>query len=216
MSQQLRLSTSIRVVIGPAVDATDGFTPETTLTLSSADVTEIMKHNETVVTDISGATFAAITGMDGYYNLTLTAAFVNTLGQLTIAINDDSLIRPIKQTFMVMLADEWDALYSGDTGYWAKLNLIQDTVNDEYTVNWIKQATVLTSGVTSPQIQVIRRADGTNLIDATAMAQIGSTGYFKYDEPDDKIVDGEAVVVVLTATIGGATRTWVHLVGRDV
>ena len=81
--QYLKADTAIKVVIGPVVAVGDGFTPVTTLALGTADEAEIIKHDAAAVTDISGNTFAAITNADGYYNLTITAAQLDTEGMLT-------------------------------------------------------------------------------------------------------------------------------------
>ena len=108
----LKADTAIKVVVGPAVAVGDGFTPVTTLALSTADEAKLMKHDASSVTDISGNTFAAITGMDGYYNLTITAEQLDTEGMLVLGINDDSLILPIRHEFMVVNANVFDSLFA--------------------------------------------------------------------------------------------------------
>jgi hypothetical protein len=114
--QELRQSTQVLAVIGPVVAVANGYVPVTTLDLSTADEAELLKHNTSTVTSISAATFAAITSADGYYVLTLTTSHTDTLGMVTVAINDDSLCLPVKQTFMVLSAQEWDRKYT-TTGY---------------------------------------------------------------------------------------------------
>ena len=116
--QELRANTQVIVPIGPFVDVTDGFTPETGVTLSGADEAEILKHGSTTVVDISAATWAAITGMDGYYGLTITTALADTEGLLTVVVQDDSVCLPVKQEFMVLSQAAWDSKYAAkDTGY---------------------------------------------------------------------------------------------------
>lgn len=118
MTQILRQSTQIKVVIGPVVAVGDGFTPVTTLSLGSADEAEIIKSDSGTVTDISAATFAAITSADGYYNLTLTTSHTDTVGLMTVLINDDSLCLPVKATFQVIEEAVYDALYAASAlGY---------------------------------------------------------------------------------------------------
>ena len=112
--QELRQSTEIKVRIGSAVDATDGVTPETTLALSTADQAELLKHNGAATVDISGNTFAAVTGCDGWGDLTLTTGNTDTLGQMTVVIQDSSLMAPIFRDFMVVTANYWDSKYSTD------------------------------------------------------------------------------------------------------
>ncbi len=112
---------------------------------------------------------------------------------------------------------KWNGAAVGDV-YHADIHFARDqggTPHDEFTVRWFKNQTMLASGITTPTIQVIKRADGTDLVAATAMTQIGSTGAYKYDEATNRVTLGEAVLVVVTATIDAATRTWGCVVGRD-
>lgn len=106
----LRQSTSRVVRICGAVAVADGFTPVTTLALGAADEAEALRDN-TATLDISGATFAAITGADGCYSLTLDTTATNTVGELVIVIQDDSLILPIRRTFQVVEEAVFDAFY---------------------------------------------------------------------------------------------------------
>lgn len=118
MAQLLRANTQVKVVIGPVVAVGDGFTPVTTLDLSTADEAEILKHDAAAVTSIAAATFAAITSADGYYNLTITTSLSDTEGLLTVLINDDSLCLPVKQCFMVLSEAAWDSMFvAKDDGF---------------------------------------------------------------------------------------------------
>lgn len=103
--------------------------------------------------------------------------------------------------------------------YAAQIDLSDDESNtqDEYSVQWFKNGAPVTSGVTSPTIQVIKRADGTDLVAAAAMTEIGSTGAYKYDATAEanRISAGEAVVVHVAATIDGSSRTWRKVISRD-
>lgn len=110
--QVLRQSTSVVVRIGVAVAVGDGFTPVTTLALSTADEAELLKAAGAATVDISGATFAAITGADGWYDLTLSATDTNTVGTLDVVVNDDSLILPIFARFQVIEEAAYDAIYA--------------------------------------------------------------------------------------------------------
>jgi hypothetical protein len=102
--------------------------------------------------------------------------------------------------------------------YHADICFTRDQANtqDEYTVTWFKNGVRLTSGVTSPTIQVVKRADGTDLVAATAMTEVGSTETFKYDATgSSRVTQGEAVLVVVAATIDSGSRTFSRLVSRD-
>lgn len=106
---------------------------------------------------------------------------------------------------------------TGGDFYWAMVDVRRDSSQDEYTVTWMnKNAVVSNASITSPTLQVVKRADGTDLIAQTALTQIGSTDYYKLDEAVNRLTLGEAAVAVVAATIGGSSRTWAVTVGRDV
>lgn len=101
--------------------------------------------------------------------------------------------------------------------YHADIQLAKDNTNsrDEYTIIWFQNGVRVTSGITGPTIQVINRADGNDLIGSIAMTQIGSTGSYKYDTGTNRITLGEAVLVVVVATIDGLSRTFSKVINRD-
>lgn len=121
----LRADTQTNVTIGPVVAVGDGYTPVTNLSLSTADEAELIKHNATTTTSISALTMAAITGADGYYALTLTAAVLDTEGRVTVAINDDSLCLPVRADFMVQNANVYDSLHAAATTDYLQVDAIQ-------------------------------------------------------------------------------------------
>jgi hypothetical protein len=123
--QVLKADTAVKVVIGPVVAVGDGFTPVTTLAVSTADEAELMKHDAASVTDISGNTFAAIASMDGYYNLTITAGQLDTEGMVTVGINDDSLCLPVVWRGMVVNANVYDSLYAAATTDYLQVDVEQ-------------------------------------------------------------------------------------------
>ncbi len=111
------------------------------------------------------------------------------------------------------------AFAPGGAVYWAELDVTIDTdgVQDEYTVVWHRGDATVTSGITSPTIQVAKRLDGADLVASTAMTQIGTSGKYKYDEttPANRLTLGEASLATVSATIGGSVRTQDFPVGRD-
>ncbi len=112
---------------------------------------------------------------------------------------------------------QWAGNTAGDL-YTADVQFTRDQANtqDEYTVTWYKNGVRQTSGITSPTIQVIKRVDGTDLVASTAMTQISTTGSYKYDTTGaGRQTVGEAVLVVVGATIDAAGRSFSRLVGRD-
>jgi hypothetical protein len=110
------------------------------------------------------------------------------------------------------------AAFNADTDvYQSKLWLFDDDTGttDRYVVVWFKNGQPITSGITSPTIQVFKAADGADLVASTAMTQIASTGTYRKDEATNRIVDGVAYIAKTQATIDAATRTWLQPVGRD-
>jgi hypothetical protein len=87
---------------------------------------------------------------------------------------------------------------------------------DEYTVTWYRNGTVLTVGLSAASIEVLKRSDASSLITAgTALAPIGDSGAYKYDESQNRLTPGDAAIVTVTATIDGQARTWRRIVTRD-
>ena len=112
----IRQNATHKVVIGPAVAVGDGFTPVTNVDggdtdLQDVDEAEAILHDNGTVVDLAAYTFAPIATADGYYHLTLQAAISGTVGHLTIVINDDSLILPLRADFTVMEEAAYDAMY---------------------------------------------------------------------------------------------------------
>lgn len=173
--QILRADTLVKVVVGPAVAIADGYTPVNSLALSTADNAELIKHDAASTTDISANTFGAITGADGYYNLTLSAAQLDTEGMLTIAVNDTSLCYPIKHEFMVVNANVYDSLYSAAATDYLQTDVTQISANTTAADNLQLQydGTGLT-GLTYPatQEQVGNISIGTAAISVAAESQV--------------------------------------------
>lgn len=116
MVMWLRQSTAAKVIVGPFVDETDGFTAETGLTLAAMDDAELVKHGSASVVDISGRTFTHVQG--GQYALDLSTADTDTLGTLRIFFRDAGTARPLAMDFMVLSAHVYDSLiaYSAQLG----------------------------------------------------------------------------------------------------
>lgn len=111
----LRQSTQRIVRVGPFLDVTDKYTPETGITLSAAHEAELLKAGGGATVDISAATWAAISGCDGHYNLTLTTTHTDTVGDLTVVVQDDSVCLPVCQRFTVLEEAVFDRLYAADS-----------------------------------------------------------------------------------------------------
>lgn len=112
--------------------------------------------------------------------------------------------------------EEFDVLNDFNT-YQAKVLLFDDDsgASDRYVVVFYKNSQPITSGITSPTMQVIKVSDGTDLIASTALTQIASLGLYKHDQSANRISSGASYIAKIQATIDSSTRTWFQPVGRD-
>lgn len=101
--------------------------------------------------------------------------------------------------------------------YQAKIEFFDDEggTTDRYIVIWHKNGAPATTGITLPKIQVVKVADGTDLVAETAMAEIGSTGTYRYTEATNRQTSGQAYLAIATATIASSVRTSIGSFGRD-
>ena len=104
----LSQSTPTVITVGPIL-GTDFLTPQTAVTLSTAHA-EMYPAGVTVATDLSGRTWAHISG--GIYQLTLTAADLGTLGPLLIHIHAASC-QPLATHCNVLSQSAYNALCGG-------------------------------------------------------------------------------------------------------
>jgi hypothetical protein len=124
-------------------------------------------------------------------------------------------IKAIVEAFAANAIDD-AAVNSDMDSYTAKVWVIKDgTTADRYGVRWYKNGVPITSGITSPVIQVIKVSDGTDLIASTALTEIGSTHRFKRDETTNKMTAGQMYFAMVSATIDGSTRSFEQQIGRD-
>jgi hypothetical protein len=99
--------------------------------------------------------------------------------------------------------------------YQAKVWVQKDGANDRYTIVFFKNGQPVLTGITDEEIQVIKMADGTDLVAAIALTEVGSTGLFKHVESTNQTVDGQSYIVKLAATIDGSSREWYCPYGRN-
>lgn len=162
-----------------------------------------------------GGAFANITNLpshigSGIYKLTLTAVEMDA---------DRIAVTVIDQTVPKDWEDQAILIATYQDTYQMKVWLIDDDggTTDRYLVAFFKNGMPLgAASISNPQIQVFKAADGSDLVAAAAMAQIGSQDAYKYDATGAaRIADGAGYIAKVTAVIDGATRTWLQPVGRD-
>lgn len=86
---------------------------------------------------------------------------------------------------------------------------------DRWVVRWFKDLISQTS-ITSPTLTVKDRADGSTLISAVSMTDVGSGQLLYTATGAERTTKGHEYEATVTATINGATRTWVMPIGRDI
>lgn len=203
MTQLLRQSTQVIVVIGPAVAVGDGFTPVTSLDLSTADEAELLKANTTTTSSIAAATFAAITGCDGWYGLTLTTTHTDTVGPLTVMVNDDSLILPIFMRFQVLEEAAYDAIYAASApGPATPTNITAGTITtatNVTTVNGLAANVITATSIANDAITAAKIAAGA--IDAATFAADVDAEILSYLVDDATRIDASALNTASVTTI---------------
>lgn len=145
---------------------------------------------------------------------TASVSDLGSPGEIIIRIHEDSSKTRLALQTSVIEDTEVSQLTNI---YHADIDFIVDELNarDEYTATWFRNGERLTTGITSPTIQVVKRTDGTDLIASTAMTQIGSSGSYKYDESTDRVGSGESAVAIVGADVDGETRSFAKVIGRD-
>ena len=106
----LKQSTAATPKIGPFLDATDGVTPETALTISQSDC-QISKAYGSFAqkNDTSSATHDA----QGWYAVPLNTTDTNTLGPLQLSVQESGAL-PVWDEWTVLPANVYDSLVSTD------------------------------------------------------------------------------------------------------
>lgn len=218
---------SQEIPLGYFVDETNGNTEETGLTIANTDI-KLWKNGATTLADKNsgGATHIS----NGIYYAVLDATDTNTLGPLVVFCHVTGAL-PVRVECCVYAANVYDSLIGASDYlqieavamgasldvYQAKVTLTDDNsgANDRYVAVWHKNGTPVTAGITNAKIQVIKIADGTDLVAEASMTQIASTGLYRYDEASNRVVSGAGYIAKCTATIDAATRTWYQPVSRD-
>jgi len=110
LKQSTALATGMR--LGPFVDQTDGFTAETGLTLSQADIR--LSKNEGAFAQKNDAT--ACTHLEnGYYRCPLNTTDTDTAGILLVAVNESGAL-PVWKECTVLPGATFDALVTNAAG----------------------------------------------------------------------------------------------------
>jgi hypothetical protein len=159
MARFLKQSTSVDVPIGPFLDATDGVTAETGLTITQPDI-RLKKNGGNWAQKNAAQTLTH--EENGYYEVTLDATDTGTLGLLRLAVAESGAL-PIWEDFIVLPAVVYDSLVAGsdtltvDVTQWTGTNVTTPDTAGSPKVT-------LTSGTGTGQISL---SSGAVLLQAT-------------------------------------------------
>lgn len=106
MTQILRQSTAVDVLIGPFVDITDGATAET----GESPSVKLSKNGQALGAKNDATTPAS--DADGYYNCELDATDTNTVGTLILTVAASVNALPVRHEFQVVEEATYDFLYA--------------------------------------------------------------------------------------------------------
>jgi hypothetical protein len=213
---ELKTNTAVRITVGPFLDKTDGITPEVALTATNEHLT-LMVDTSGVPTLVLDANATASGGNNdmvhvtnddaGYYDLELTAAQLNYLGNAKLSINYVTDHCPVFQEISIVSAAYWDNKYgtgninadviaiSGDTT--AADNL--EAACDGTTYN-IGGGAVVAASCTASTPALIADAVCDEVI-STGHATANSLAKIIYDNVNAPIATVDTVVDTLTTNL---------------
>ena len=204
----LRQSTAIDIRMGPFVDAADGVAPETGITLGAADQAEVLKENGAATVAMAG-TFAAVTGADGWYDYTVAAGDVDTVGEVVFVVQDASVCLPVFVRGYVVEESIYDSLYDAGSSDIADI-LVDTGATLDGKLDDIQGATFDTG---TDSLEALRlRGDaawtGSALTSESGTAQAGSSTTITLASgatADDNVLEGH-LIYIHTGTGAGQAK----------
>lgn len=207
----LKQSTARTILIGPFIDDTDGKTAETGLasSLGSLDIDLYKGAATSVTTSITATTSDGgvndITHIaNGYYSLELTAANLDTCGELKITVNIAGSL-PVWHNFQVLEEAIYDALFAAS----ATGELLVDVAKisgDSTAADNLEAAydgTGYAGGTTKLDVNVVQVSGDSTAADNLEAAYDG-TGY------GIQAASAATSVAVSSVTAAGLTDIWTN------
>lgn len=170
MTQWLKVSTAVTVMMGPFIDDTDGKTPEIALDITEQEV--LLSKNGGAFTLKSDTTHGVHDAShNGWYTIPLNTTDTNTLGCLDIAINMAGAL-PVWKSYMVVTANTWDTFFGAD-----KLTVdVEEIGANIITAAAINDGAIDAATFAAGAINAAAIADAA-IDNATFAADVGSTAY---------------------------------------
>jgi len=201
----LRQSTSVDVPVGPFLDATDGVTAETALTITQPDV-RLKKNGGAWAQKAAAQTLSH--EENGNYEVTLDATDTDTLGQLRLHVAEAGAL-PVWDDFTVVPAAVYDALLAGSgTGLRADVISLAGSAISQ-AGGLINANATQVSGDATAADNLESEFDGTGFAAYVrrATAQAGAAGTITLDtgaSTTDNLYNGMSVKIVAGTGIGQA------------
>lgn len=122
MTQILKQSTAVDVLIGPFLDLTDGATAET----GESPSVKLAKNGQALAAKSDATT--PVHDADGYYNCELDATDTNTVGTLVLTVAKSANALPVRHEFQVVEENVYDAWYAASAAAGTDLaSILTDT-----------------------------------------------------------------------------------------
>lgn len=106
MTQILRQSTAVDVLIGPFVDIIDGATSET----GESPSVKLSKNGQGLAAKNDATT--PVHDADGYHNCEFDATDTNTVGTMVLTVAASASALPVRHEFQVVEEDTYDFIYA--------------------------------------------------------------------------------------------------------
>jgi len=124
--QVLKADTQVVIILGPAVDKSDGVTLESGLvTAMDTTTTGIRISKNGAAWADRAATVVATVYDEGWYRVTLKSGDVDTEGTLDVMYEDATTCLPLFARFQVVNANVYDSLYAAATTDYLQVDTFQ-------------------------------------------------------------------------------------------
>jgi hypothetical protein len=99
---------------GPAIASSDGYSPSTALTFTTASTAILLSKNGSTFAN-RNSTQAVTARSGGYYTVNLSTVDVGTVGRLRIGFYKSSTHIPFWEDFQIVQSNVYDSLHGGST-----------------------------------------------------------------------------------------------------
>jgi hypothetical protein len=223
MTQILRQSTAVDVLIGPFVDLTDGATAE-----EGESPTVLLSKNGQALGAKSDIT-VPVHDDAGYYNCEFDTTDTNTVGTLILIVEKSATALPVRHEFQVLEEAVYDALFAASAAGYATAAAVWDldatthqtqgtfgqAIGDPAAdANTIFKAVVSdAAGATVGEDVVAVKAETVNIL--TDTAEIGAAGA-GLTAADDVVIAAIAALPLPAALVGGRIDASVGAMANEV